>query len=143
MGGRKESSILLSIFKRRGAEGQYTKIINEHNIHNYNHILTFLLPGEEGLIMTYLDELNWTLLTNLRVEVNKNGKRSEIENISIDKVLPALEDEYKEGVMDKGFFSRLKIKDSHGKNYIIALESGLPYQGIFQVLHHIAAKNGG
>lgn len=43
--------------------------------------------------------------------------------------------------MNKEDFTELSLRDQKGNKYIIKIEKGKPYQGVYQVLHHIASKN--
>lgn len=55
-----KSSILLSIFKRKGGEGVLTKIVNINNKFNY----LALDEGEQALILYDQNGENWLLLTD-------------------------------------------------------------------------------
>ena len=53
----------------------------------------------------------------------------------------AMQEEFKDKIMNMEDFTRLALKDSSGKRYIIRTEKGEPFQGICQMLHHIVSIN--
>lgn len=136
-----KSSILLSIFRRKGAEGLNTKIIGENNQVQYRSILSALEADERGLVICYWDEFNWVILTNRRLIVNEGGTQSIINNSQISEVSPALQEEYKNGITNKNLFTLIKIKDMYDKVFIVKLEMGSAYEGFYQVLHYVVCNN--
>ncbi|WP_025744139.1 hypothetical protein [Aquimarina pacifica] len=134
-----KSSILVSIFKRKGGEGQYTKILNDSIDKKYSDLLSSQLTNnEKGLLIYYLDSSHWFILTDLRVINNNDMYFNIIENINIKKVSLAIEEEFKDGVRNKKDFTRLLITDHENQNHLLELEKGSPYEGIYQVLHFLA-----
>lgn len=133
-----KSSILISIFKRKGSEGQFTKIVEDNSKSRYSDLLSSLEQGEKGLIVYYRDALDWLLLTNRRV---LTSSKIMILNSDIVEVSPALQEEFKDMVTNKNRFTRLLVKDKNNKTYILSLEMGNPYEGFYQVLHFIASSN--
>jgi len=133
-----KSSILLSIFKRKGGEGTFTKIIDAGNSSVYKKELDHLLADEEGVIICKKDDQNWFLLTNQRVLQASNGILNFILNNDLKTVRPSLEEEQKNILIDKRGLTMLTLEDSTGKKNIINLEEGAPYNGIYQVLHFIS-----
>ncbi|MBS0030034.1 hypothetical protein ACTJJ0_21350 [Chitinophaga sp. 22321] len=133
-----KSSILLSIFRRKGSEGQFTKIVDENSKSQYNDLLSSLEQGEKGLIVYYKDALDWVLLTNRRVLTSSNII---ILNSDIIDVSPALQEEFRDMVTDKSRFTRLRVKDKNNRTYILSLEMGNAYEGFYQVLHFISSGN--
>ena len=67
MYSKDKSSVYLSIFKRKGAEGDYTKIINDENKNQYSDLISRLVENENPLIVYFKNILNWFLLTNNRI----------------------------------------------------------------------------
>lgn len=134
------TSVWLSIFKRKGGEGLQTKIIHEANKVKYKELLSKLHNGESPLIVYLADSFNWLLITNERILINSEGLYSEILNTDLSEVTPALEEEFKDRVFDKNNFTRLKLK---GKNqvHVCRVEAGLPYRGLYQMLHFVATSN--
>ena len=130
------ASILTSLFKRKGGEGIYTKIIKSTNI-EYEIISDNLLEGEKGIIIYYKSEREWFWLSCKRIRYKLNANAFEIFIKDIKKVSPAIDVEFKNRVLNKNDFSVLKIVDSYGNIHYLKLESGLPYRGIYQVLSYL------
>ena len=134
------SSILLSIFKRKGGEGEYTKIANEENINNKNHL--FKIEGnEKELIIYYKNDRNWFLLSSKKVFFPNKGLTKVLDIKNIKSVELAINEEFKNGIKNKNDFSKLNITDYEENKYLLTLEKGLPYFGIYQVLHFIVMNN--
>ncbi|MCT4581763.1 MAG: hypothetical protein N4A35_10125 [Flavobacteriales bacterium] len=131
-------SVLSSIFKRKGAEGDYTKIINS-NTETQN--LKIDLNSNEKAEVLFLKEKSFLLITDKRVLYNDHiHNMVEFSHESILKVKIALEEEYKIGNMNTDNFTKIKIIDNKEYDYIVEIEKGKPYNGIYQVLHFIASK---
>lgn len=141
MNSEDKSSIYLSIFKRKGGEGDYTKIVNDENKNQYSDILSRLIENEKALIVYFKNILNWLLLTNSRILILNEGTFEVLNNFDIIEVRPALEEELRDRVNNKGNFTRLKIKIKNGEEVVLILEKGKPYEGIYQVLHFIRSNN--
>lgn len=138
---KNKSSLLLSIFKRKGGEGALTKIISDDNKLNFLNQIAFLKTEEQPLLCFKQDELNWLLITNNRIVEEKGGVRLVIPYSELVEVSLAMQEEFKDRVMNKEDFTRLILKDSTGRKYIVKSEKGKPYEGIYQILHHIASSN--
>lgn len=136
-----KSSILLSIFKRKGGEGVMTKIITDDNKLKFLNQITLLKAEEQPLLCFKQDELNWLLITNIRIIEEKEGVRLTIPYSELIEVSLAMQEEFKDRIMNKEDFTRLVLKDSSGRKYIVKSEKGEPYQGIYQILHHIILSN--
>lgn len=136
------SSVIISLFKRKGAEGIFTHIINNSDIDNYDGVSSHILEGEIGLIICYKTNSEWWLLTDKRVIFTDKENCSYMLNSEISEVKMALHEEYKNGIMDKEKFTKISATDINNNNYIWTIESGKPYQGIYQVLHFILQRNG-
>lgn len=133
-------SILLSIFKRKGGEGLLTRIIYESNNQAYVNQLALLEPAENALICCKQDESNWILLTDKRIVEQKGAVFFSLYFADMADVTLALRGEHVDNVSHKGNFTRLKLKDKQGKEYIISVEAGASFQGLLQVLHYIVGK---
>ncbi|TYR30778.1 hypothetical protein FXV77_21855 [Sphingobacterium phlebotomi] len=134
-------STYISIFKRKGGEGLYTKIIKESNERDYSSLFSQLEEKEKPLLIYFINLLNWFMLTNNRILMSEEGKSIFLYLTDITEVRPALQEEMNEGIVDKRKFTKLKIKIKNGKSFVSKLEEGQPYQGIYQVLHFIANNN--
>ncbi|WPQ63055.1 hypothetical protein SIO70_32325 [Chitinophaga sancti] len=129
------SGILISIFKRKGGEGLFTKVIDESNSSPYKHILSSLAEDEKGLLIYYKNDDEWVLLTNKKIVTSSNEIifHNDIANVSF-----ALHEEYKNRIMDKNDFTRLEVRDKNNRTYILCIEKGKPYHGFYQVIHFMA-----
>lgn len=134
-------SILLSIFNRKGGEGELTKIISEDNKQNFLNQISTLAVKEQPFLCFKQDEINWLLLTNIRIIQEREGVRLVIPYSELIEVSLAMQDEFNDRVVNKKDFTRLVLKDSSDKKYIIRTEKGEPFQGIYQILHHIVTRN--
>lgn len=141
MQAKEKSSILLSIFRRKGAEGLMTKIIDDNNKAQYKPLFDSLNGNEKPLIIYYESELNWFILTSSRIIMKMNGYTSNILNTDLIEVRPAIQEEFKDKIINKNNFTRLYLKDTNLKDYILKMEMGEPYEGLYQVLHFIASNN--
>jgi hypothetical protein len=135
------SSIIVSIFKRKGAEGEYTKIISGRNQAHYSQYLPPLNKDEKGLIICLINAKNWLLLTSDRVLANIDGIVNDIPHKKIVNIAPALLEELNDGIFQKDSFTRLKLREHNGNEHILFLEKGKPYIGFYQALHFIMTKN--
>jgi hypothetical protein len=136
-----KSSVLLAIFRRKGEEGLLTKIITAENKPDYFKQMILLKEDENALLCFKEDDLNWLLLTDNRILKEETGSKLSIPFSGLTEVNPALKEEYEAGVMNKSCFTRLELIDLSGKKDVIKVEKGKPYQGVFQILDHIASKN--
>lgn len=132
-----KSSILLSIFRRKGGEGALTKIINNNNKFNYS----VLEEEEQALILYDQGGENWLLLTNNRILEKKEKRLLSIYYCNLLNVRPAIEYEFRMGVMNKEEFTYLYVENYKYDGYILKVEQGQPYQGVYQVLHYIISIN--
>jgi hypothetical protein len=138
---RNKSSVLLSIFRRKGGEGALTKIIDDNNKTEFINQIA-LLEGEEiPLICFKQDELNWLLISNRRISGKKEGLKLSILFTELVEVNIAMHEEFKDRITNKENFTRLALKDRSGRKYIIKCEKGEPYRGVYQVLYYIASNN--
>ena len=136
-----KSSTLRSIFKRKGAEGEYTKVIDNNSIEKYSSSLSVSLQDDEiGLILYHLNSSNWVFLTNKRLFYKKDSVTNIIDHNNIRKVSLALDIEFKAGIRDKKEFTRLLIEDEEGQNHLLNLEKGEPFEGFYQVLHFLSTQ---
>jgi hypothetical protein len=135
-----KSNIYLSIFKRKGGEGVNTKI-NEKTDFFFEE--KNFLEGEKILLsskMNVEDEI--ILFTNKRVIIlNKNSIISELDFVNIIDVKPAIQEEYNEGIRNTIDFTKIKIFMKDESISILKIESGEPYNGVFQMLHYISTQN--
>ncbi|NLR77346.1 hypothetical protein [Chitinophaga eiseniae] len=136
-----KASILLSIFKRKGGEGLLTKIITDENKADYLQQLTLLEMNEKPLLCFKENELNWLLLTNERVLTAQAGVKIIIPFSELIRIDLALHEEARNGVANLKYFTRLALLDQNGNRYLVSVEKGDPYKGIYQMLHYVASNN--
>lgn len=133
-----KSSIIISLFKRKGGEGFFTKIINKDNEIKYNYLYeNLLLKEEKGLIIYAQGEREWLLLTNFGIHFNKKDVNTFILYSEIKEVKLPIEIEYSRGIVNKDEYTDLLLLDIKGNEYILKIEKGKPFWGVFQVLHYI------
>jgi len=134
-------NILISLFKRKGSEGNKTKIISRIN----NTDLLSLLPDfgkKERLIILFYDKMDcWTLLTNKRLIFNSNSIVHSIFLNDLIKVFPSLVDNFLIGKKKMSDFTKLLLVDRKNNKFIIDFEKGEPYYGFYQLLHFIVTQN--
>ncbi|AOM79101.1 hypothetical protein [Pedobacter steynii] len=139
---KSKSSILLSIFRRKGGEGVLTKIINEDNKLNFSNQVALIKADEQPLLCFKKDELNWLFITSDRIIESEESIILSIPYCELVEVSLAIQEEFRDRVMNKENFTRLVLKASNGQRYVLKLEKGKPYQGIYQMLHHVVTKGG-
>lgn len=130
------SSVMLSIFRRKGGEGEYTKIVNEEYENKYSKLLKDKIEGEQFLII-YNKDNQFVIITNRRIITNNFI----INILDIKDVIFAMQEEFKDNILSKKNFTRLKLQTFGGETYILELEEGLPYSGIYQVLEFLVQRN--
>lgn len=138
---QKKSYVLLAIFRRKGGEGLFTKIMNEGNKFQYVNQLSNLSEDEEALICYKKNEHNWLLLTTNRIIAEYDDVKLSLLLSDLREVSPDLKGEAINWIINREGFTRLLLKDFNGKDTIITLETGKPFQGMFQLLHYIASQN--
>ncbi|WP_265130973.1 hypothetical protein [Chryseobacterium oranimense] len=138
---KNKSSIYISTFKRKGGEGLKTKIITDTNRKQYENLFVELGDNEHPLIVYFENIQNWVLFTDLRILFSNEGAGAFFNISDIIEVTPAIEEEFKNKVINKEEFTRLKVKTRNNDYFICKLEPGLPYQGFYQMLHFIKTNN--
>ena len=127
------SSVLKALFKRKGGEGQYTRVVTTPSAFDGLNIADFR-AGEEALIRYYKSELLWCLLSNRRLRANNHG---EPINLGLDEIAAVgidIKAEYLTGSKNKKDFSLLSVVDIKHANHTLAFESGPPFYGIYNAL---------
>jgi hypothetical protein len=136
-----KSSTLISIFKRKGGEGLLTKIVTHKNRINYLNQLELLEENENLLLSFKEDELSYLLLTDKRVLIERVGVKLSIYFPELMDVNIAIQEEFKDNILNKEDFTRLILKDNKGNSYLVKIEKGQSFQGLYQILHHISSNN--
>ncbi|WHT38273.1 hypothetical protein QNH98_14650 [Myroides sp. mNGS23_01] len=104
-------------------------------------LVKLLKEDEKALILFKQHEVNLLLITDSRLIMNRGTALVAIEFFDIIEVRIALEEEFKERILKKEEFTRLLVKVKSGINYIIQVEKGKPFQGLYQVLSYISTVN--
>ncbi|MEZ4888463.1 MAG: hypothetical protein R3E32_27295 [Chitinophagales bacterium] len=138
MGNKDYSSIILSIFKRKGGEGKYTKILPQEVSAN---ILSELESNEEILIFYYKNKVNYLLITNFRLFQLHEGDRIIVNHRELKSIYPAMYEEFSDGVLDMKLFTRIKLFYNNNYSCVVYIEEGEPFSGILQVLSFLANQN--
>ena len=133
------SSVILAIFLRKGGEGVYTKIVEKTSI-EIDKLYKKDNEGEVPLIVSYNDT-GYIIFTNQRVVKSINGGFNSITYSDLENVRPALFDEFKNLVVDKKKFTKLCVREKNGNEFLLILESGNPYAGIYQFLSFLCSKH--
>jgi hypothetical protein len=97
-----------------------------------------LTEDESGLVICHEDDLNWFMTSNKRIFNMRNGELSIVSHPEVADVSLALEEEFKEKIKSKNHFTRLLMITTNGEKHILKIEMGLPYAGVYQMLHFIA-----
>lgn len=126
------SSVILAIFLRKGGEGVYTKIVEKTST-EIDKLYKKDNEGEVPLIVSYNDT-GYIIFTNQRIVKSINGAFNSISYSVLENVRPALFDEFKNLVIDKKKFTKLCVREKNGNEFLLILESGNPYTGIYQFL---------
>lgn len=137
---KNKSSILLSIFLRKGGEGILTKIITDENKIDYPNQIVLLRIGEVPLLCFKEDAKNWLMLTNERIIEEQESSQFSLPFSELTEVHLAVQEELKDRVINKHDFTRIALKDRKENKYIIKVEKGNPFRGIYQVLHYVASN---
>ncbi|WP_197429563.1 hypothetical protein [Myroides odoratus] len=133
-------SVLVSLFIRKGGEGLFTKILSTNESLALS-LVKLLKEDEKALILFKQHEVNLLLITDSRLIMNRGTALVAIEFFDIIEVRIALEEEFKERILKKEEFTRLLVKVKSGIDYIIQVEKGKPFQGLYQVLSYISTVN--
>ncbi|MPS64241.1 MAG: hypothetical protein DI622_01515 [Chryseobacterium sp.] len=81
------------------------------------------------------------LFTNIKIVFKTENQLLELEYKELFDVKPALSAEIKEGVKKASDFTKLLLTFNDKSSLIIDVEKGLPYNGIYQMLHYIVTIN--
>lgn len=100
-----------------------------------------LEQDEKSLLCFKEDEINRLLLTNKRLVEKQAGIKISIPFSELVEASLAIQEELKNGILNKQDFTQLTLRDRKKNKYIIKVEKGKPYQGVYQVLHHLVSKN--
>lgn len=135
MEAKDNSFLILSVFKRKGGEGDNTKIITEKNISLYINLYKNILEEyENGLIIYFQSNEKWVLYTNKRIIRWDNDSYKSLFYSEMSPLNLQL------GVLAKIQYSKslpviqYNLKDVKGNSYNLKIEGGEPFKGIFQII---------
>lgn len=132
------SAVIKSIYKRKGSLSQST-IVFDLSIKNCQEIAKKFDIQERGLILYYLNQETWTLITNLNIRAKYLGQEICIPLNKLKSVTPAFKIEYKLGIKNAQFFTHIELVDLSNNRFVVSVEFGGPYNGFMQVLNHFTA----
>jgi hypothetical protein len=135
------NSVLLSIFRRKGGEGEFTFIINDQNRDDCLNKLESSEKSETALICYHRNDSNWLIITEKGVLASQFRDSVYISFNDLVSVRPALNEEFRNGVRSKEEFTLLELKTRTDSAYVVGVEKGRPYAGIYQVLHYVARNS--
>jgi hypothetical protein len=139
MSTKNMSSIIVSVFKRNGGEGEFTKVVKQNS--DYPMLDNYLHAGEKALIIYYIDEFNFTLLTDNRVIAVNENRAVEILYVNLDRVTyPIFAKQRPDTEISPFRFTKVLLFDLQKNEHLIAVEKGKPWQGFFQALHFITGN---
>jgi hypothetical protein len=137
MQNKDNSNTYLSIFKRKGGEGVNTKIVVNDNFKNDK-----ICEDEKALIYYSLEDRNeFLLVTNIKLISLYREILVEFFLSDLMEIKPALFEEDKDNIRDLSLFTRFEVRLRDGNKYILCVEKGEPYNGIYQMLGFIASQN--
>lgn len=136
-----KSSTLLSIFKRKGGEGLFTKVISKDNLPKYHELFYNYFEDEVPIIAQYTDENYWIIFTNRRLILCESSIITYIGFETINKVSAPVFREAMMGIRDVNGFSLIELQTKDKQKYTLKTECGLPYTGIFHMLQFLSNTN--
>jgi hypothetical protein len=135
-------NILASIFKRKGGEGEYTKLFENFSTNKQQKLLQKVLleSGEEAILAHIGDDENWCLLTTSRFIWSKLGKMQEIGNDQLENAEMDLSLEIKLKISNPKKIRGLKLTTKSGEHFTVEIEPGFPFGGMWNVLKFLAIR---
>lgn len=135
------STILTSIFIRKGGEGSFTKIISENNNLEYKNLFSDYIKDEIPIIIQYTNANYWFMLSNYRIILAENNAISDICLDTITKISAPVFKEAMIGTKSVNEFSLIELETKEQQKYLLKTEGGRPYTGLFHILQFIQNKN--
>lgn len=134
---------LSSIFRRRGAETQKTKLFDNlpQEIQTRLKVDASLLADEAAVLASVVNGDHWVLITTQRVIVKQMGKLVFVDCSELIDATVALGLDAANGFRRKTDLTSLKLLLKSGEEQVIEVESGPPYIGIWNVLKQFGARN--
>ena len=136
-------AVLTAVFKRRGANGRYTRLFDDLDANQKEVLLQNVqLSGDEVAIVGSVQAPDrWLLLTTEKIASRRGG---EILTVDVREIIDAVAD--LQGLARSGGtkleMRKLQVKTAEGL-HTIEIEPGAPLSGIWSVLKNIGARNRG
>jgi hypothetical protein len=132
----------VSIFRRKGADGAYTRLFDNLDPSQRSALLSELKlrKSELPVIGSVQDSDNWLVLTTERLVWSIGGRRREVDA----KVIRDARADFKK--LQRRGHSKLEMRElqvvTMGKGeYTIELEPGAPLSGTWNILKNLGARN--
>lgn len=133
-----------SIFRRRGANGVYTRLFDSLDCEHQHALITAaeleLRENELPVIGSIRDAQNWLILTTDRLLWCIEGRRMEL-SIEYIRDVGADLGELQRKQQSKLEMRQIRILTLTNLTYPIELEPGPPLSGTWNVLRNIGARN--
>jgi hypothetical protein len=137
------SNIILSIFERKGGNGQYTLPFEHLDAEAQSIVMdqAILTAEEVPVLVSFKSPDEWLMLTTQRLIQIASGEKiglnfNEIASVTVDPDSPDLSMR-----RQKQYWNRLKIGTFNEVYYTVEVESGMPFWGLWNALKYIATRN--
>jgi hypothetical protein len=136
-------TVLSSIFRRRGAETEKTKLFDNlpQQVQAGLKVDASFIADEAGVLASVLSADHWVLITTHRVVFKRMGRLSVIDCSQLKDATVALGLDAASGIRRKSDLTSLKLILKSGEEQVVEVESGPPHIGIWNVLKHFGARN--
>lgn len=130
-----------SIFRRKGGDGVYTRLVDSMNPGQRSTLLGAIKLRETELpvIGSLRGPNNWLVLTTERLVWTAAGERHEIDAENIRDA--AADFKQLENSQSKLEMRALQVTTLEGDKYTIELEPGQPLSGTWNVLKNLGTRN--
>jgi hypothetical protein len=130
-----------SIFRRKGADGAYTRLFDNMEPGQRQTLLSGLKLRESELpvIGSLRGPGNWLILTTERLAWATDGERHELAAEDIRDAIANFNQ--LQNTQSKLEMRTLQVTTRTGDEYAIELEPGQPLSGVWNVLKNLGARN--
>lgn len=131
-------NVWTSIFKRKGGNGRFTKLFEEFDDALKSQLLGSVRMREDELpILAFIEDVHrWLLLTTQRVCWRADGEVQKLPTLAIVDVKPI-----DFGTVQKAEMNKLMVKTADGGQFVLEVEQGAPFLGIWNVLVNAMERN--
>jgi hypothetical protein len=136
------NSLWMSIFRRKGRNGNFTRLFDAMESSRQNALLSSVTIRESELpvIGSVQDRDNWLLLTTERSVRTIRGERLEIANENVEDVKSDFKTMQRDGIT-KAKLHELQLVVA-GEVILVELELGQPLIGVWHILINLRNRNG-